>query len=62
MGRESSQLEILRALAAQQEIEPSDEDLEAVLGFLATIMPALAALAEELPPEAPPSVQPEVGS
>jgi hypothetical protein len=54
MGQESSQLEVLRALAAQQGVEPSDHDLEAVLGFLETILPALAALEEELPPEAAP--------
>jgi hypothetical protein len=48
---ESSQLRFLRELAARQGVEPSDDDLAAVLGFLETILPELARLEEELDPE-----------
>jgi hypothetical protein len=50
MGRESSRLDFLRELVAGQGVEPSDEDLDAVLGFLDAILPELARL-EELEPE-----------
>jgi hypothetical protein len=43
----------LRALAAAQGIELSDEDLEGVQGFLGVFLPALARLDELLPPDAP---------
>ncbi|HET9286158.1 MAG TPA: hypothetical protein VFO26_01255 [Gaiella sp.] len=36
--------EVLRALARMQGVEPSDEDLEAVAGFLASILPELPAI------------------
>ena len=51
MGRESSRLDFLRELTAGQGVEPSDEDLEAVLGFLDAILPELARLEELLAPE-----------
>ena len=35
---------MLRALARMQGVEPSDEDLEAVAGFLAAILPELPAI------------------
>jgi hypothetical protein len=53
MGQESTSLDFLRELAERQGVEPSDGDLEAVLGFLDEIMPALARLEETLPPDAP---------
>ena len=51
---QSNRLEFLRELAARQGVEPSDEDLEAVLGFLDAILPELARLEELLAPEASP--------
>jgi hypothetical protein len=52
MGPESSQLDFLRKLAAGQGVDPSDDDLEAVLGFLDAILPELARLEELLEPGA----------
>lgn len=46
-------VELLRELAARQGIDPSDADLEAVLGFLRAILPALAEIERELPRDAP---------
>ena len=43
MGPQSS-LDFLRELAARQGVEPSDEDLEAVQGFLDAILPELERL------------------
>ncbi len=37
-------LEELRAQARVQGVEPTDADLEAVLGFLATVLPSLREL------------------
>jgi hypothetical protein len=54
MPLESNVLERLRDLAALQGVTPTDEDLEAVLGFLTRILPALEEIEEQLPPEAPP--------
>ena len=51
MGPESSRLDFLRRLAAAQGVDPSDEDLEAVLGFLDSILPELARLEELLETE-----------
>jgi hypothetical protein len=51
MGPESSRLDFLRELAAGQGVDPSDEDLDAVLGFLDAILPELARLEELLAPE-----------
>jgi len=54
MSAESSSLELLRKLAEEQGVSPSDEDLEGVQGFLTRILPALAELEERLPPETRP--------
>ena len=54
MGSESSVLSFLRALAGRQGVEPTDDDLEAVVGFLEAILPALEELEELLPPETTP--------
>ena len=51
MGSESSRLDFLRELAARQGVEPSDDDLVAVVGFLDAILPELARLEELLEPE-----------
>jgi hypothetical protein len=53
-GPHSSSLEVLRQVAEAQGVEPSDDDLEAVRGFLDAILPALARLEEELEPETGP--------
>lgn len=47
--------EFLRELAAQQGVAPDDADLEAVLGFLNVILPALAEIERTLPPETTPA-------
>ena len=50
MGAESTPLptlEELRALARLQGVDPSDADLEGVLGFLRTVLPALRELEEQ---------------
>ena len=47
MGPQSS-LDFLREFAARQGVEPSDEDLEAVQGFLDAILPALERLEQLL--------------
>jgi hypothetical protein len=52
MEAESSRADFVRQLAAQEGVEPSEEDLEAVVGFLDAILPELARLEELLPPEA----------
>jgi hypothetical protein len=52
MEGESNRLDFLRELAAGQGVDPSDEDLAAVLGFLDAILPELARLEELLEPEA----------
>jgi hypothetical protein len=54
MGAQSNDLSFLRALAERQGVEPTDEDLEAVLGFLDTVLPALAELEDLLPADAVP--------
>ena len=58
MATESSpaepSIELLRHLAAQQGVYPEDADLEAVLGFLRLILPALADLERRLPQELAP--------
>jgi len=51
MGPESSRLDFLRELAAAQGVDPSDEDLEAVLGLLDAILPELERLEKLLEPE-----------
>ena len=47
-------VEHLRAIAAAQGVFPEDDDLEGVLGFLASIMPALREVEERVPAEATP--------
>ena len=47
MGPQSS-LDFLREFAARQGVEPSEEDLEAVQGFLDAILPALEHLEQLL--------------
>jgi hypothetical protein len=54
MATESTPLSALREIARLQGIEPTDEDLEGVLGFLDRILPALAEIEERLPPEVRP--------
>jgi hypothetical protein len=54
MGAESSSVESLRRLAEDQGVAPSDEDLKVVSGFLTRILPALAELEKQLPPETRP--------
>jgi hypothetical protein len=51
-------IEFLRDLAAEQDVYPEDVDLEAVLGFLSAILPALAEIERRLPPEMPPALLP----
>ncbi|HZO96198.1 MAG TPA: hypothetical protein VFB42_02385 [Gaiellaceae bacterium] len=46
-----SSLDDLRRLAAAQGVAPSDDDLEAVRGFLDAILPELARLERLLEPE-----------
>jgi hypothetical protein len=45
----------LRAQAARSGVTPSDTDLEAVLGFLTRILPALEEIDRRLPPELAPA-------
>jgi hypothetical protein len=45
--------EFLRQLAARQGVEPTDDDLKAVAGFLDSILPELAELEDTLDPEEP---------
>ena len=58
MTNESTQLptvEELRALARVQGVEPTDADLEGVLGFLRTVLPALRELEQGTVREIPPA-------
>ena len=58
MTNESTQLptvEELRALARVQGVEPTDADLEGVLGFLRTVLPALRELEQGTGREVPPA-------
>jgi hypothetical protein len=43
----------LQALARSQGVEPDDADLEGVRDFLAVFLPAVEALAELVPADAP---------
>jgi hypothetical protein len=45
----------LRALARVQGVEPSDADLEGVLGFLGTVLPALEELEASTGRDVPPA-------
>ncbi|HEV8603158.1 MAG TPA: hypothetical protein VGQ68_07140 [Gaiellaceae bacterium] len=51
MHTESSSLDFLRELMACQGVEPSGEDLRAVLAFLEAVLPDLERLEALLPPE-----------
>jgi hypothetical protein len=53
MGSESNLVSALRELARQQGVEPTDEDLQGVFGFLRRILPELEELEALLPPDAP---------
>ncbi len=48
-------LDELRALARLQGVEPTDADLEGVLVFLATVLPALRELEERTARDVPPA-------
>lgn len=48
-------LDELRALARAQGVEPSDADLEGVLGFLRTVLPSLRELEEATQRDVPPA-------
>lgn len=48
-------LDELRALARVQGVDPTDGDLEGVLGFLATVLPALRELEEQTGRDVPPA-------
>jgi hypothetical protein len=54
MRSDSISVESLRRLAEDQGVSPSEEDLQAVLGFLMRILPALEQLEKQLPPETRP--------
>jgi hypothetical protein len=54
MSTESSPVSALREQARHQGVEPTDEDLQGVLGFLTRILPALAEIEERIPPEIEP--------
>lgn len=45
----------LRSIARAQGVEPTDADLEAVRGFLATIVPAMRVVEEETSRDVPPA-------
>ena len=58
MAAESTQLptlEELRALARLQGVEPTDADLEGVLGFLRTVLPTLRELEAQTGRDVPPA-------
>jgi|RhiMetdeSRZDD1v2_1073273.scaffolds.fasta_scaffold278197_3 hypothetical protein len=58
MGAESTplpSLEELRALARAQGVDPTDADLEGVLGFLGNVLPALRELEGETGRDVPPA-------
>ena len=48
-------LEQLRALARVQGVDPTDADLEGVLGFLRTVLPSLRELEEAMGRDIPPA-------
>ena len=49
MRDQSNAVSMLRALAERQGVEPTDEDLEAVLDFLERLVPELEELEQLLP-------------
>jgi hypothetical protein len=46
-------VDFLRELAERQGVRPSEDDLEAVLGFLAAILPELEEIERLVPEETP---------
>jgi hypothetical protein len=54
MSTESNSLDFLRELMARQGVEPSSEDLRAVLAFVDAVLPELERLEATLPAETPP--------
>ena len=52
---ESTPLPVLRALAERQGVEPTDEDLEAVAGFLQTVLERVVEIEQQLPRVTPPA-------
>lgn len=61
MGSGTPSIELLREAAALQRVHPSDADLEAVRGFLAVLLPALAELERKVSPETVPAGLPLPG-
>ena len=55
MSSQSSPLSLLRQLAEARGVSPSDDDLEAVLGFLNVVLPALDELERLVPPDMAPA-------
>jgi len=47
--------EALRELAASRGVHPTNADLDAVTGFLRSILPALDELERAIPPSTPPA-------
>jgi hypothetical protein len=45
----------LRAMALVQGVDPTDEDLEGVLGFLRTVLPSLRELEQQTARDVPPA-------
>lgn len=48
-------IDTMRELAALQGVHPTQEDLEAVQGFLAVLLPAFRELEQLVPPETVPA-------
>ncbi len=55
MADRAPSIEYLRAAAALQGVEPSDEDLDAVQGFLGVLLPAFDVLEDVTPAETVPA-------
>lgn len=55
MAHELPSIDQLRDAAAAQGIHPSDDDLEAVQGFLRVLVPAFAELEQLVPLDMPPA-------
>jgi len=47
----AAEIELLKALAERQGVSPDTADLESVQAFLETLLPALAQLERQIPPE-----------
>jgi hypothetical protein len=55
MSGSAPSLAVLREQAARRGVAPTDEDLEAVRGFLAVLLPAFEALELHVPADAAPA-------